>query len=93
VQTLHRTGATIDFLSYLLADIGSQRDEAICLSRFDKDTRQCDKAADAVDPKCTYGALHDENLPKYQDKFHHHHHHQWLVSPCKNIGRLTREVS
>jgi hypothetical protein len=24
---------------------------------------------------------------------HHHHHHQWLYSPCKDLSRLTREVS
>jgi hypothetical protein len=24
---------------------------------------------------------------------HHHHHHQWLYSICKDLGRLTPEVS
>jgi hypothetical protein len=24
---------------------------------------------------------------------HHHHHHQWRYSLCKDLGRLTPEVS
>jgi hypothetical protein len=29
----------------------------------------------------------------YGPYHHHHHHHQWLYSPCKDLGRLTPEVS
>jgi hypothetical protein len=25
--------------------------------------------------------------------YYHHHHNQWLYSPCKDLGRLTPEVS
>jgi hypothetical protein len=29
----------------------------------------------------------------YDYSHHHHHYHQWLYSPCKDLGRLTLEVS
>jgi hypothetical protein len=34
-----------------------------------------------------------ESLLRKEGNNYLHHHHQWLYSPCKDLGRLTLEVS